>query len=87
MSSEETCINPQCGKKITSRELKLNAGLCTDCFQGDCRGCRKGPLGGNLAPAVHEQVAFLAEQADVARGVGFADMPGNHVMELQGSAQ
>ena len=81
MSSKETCVNPRCGKKITSRELKLNAG------QGDCRGYRKGPLGGNLPSAVHEQVAFLAEQADVARGVGFADMPGNYVMELQGSAQ
>ena len=78
---ENTCVNPRCGKKITSRELKLNAG------QGDCRGYRKGPLGGSLASAVHEQVAFLAEQPDVAGGVGFADMPGNHVVELQGSAQ
>ena len=37
MSSKETCVNPRCGKKITSRELKLNAGLCTDCFQDACR--------------------------------------------------
>ena len=83
MSSEETCINPQCGKKITSRELKLNAGLCTDCFQDACRGYRKGPLGGNLPSPVHEQVAFLAEQPDITGGVGFTDMPGNDVMKLQ----
>ena len=36
---------------------------------------------------MHEQVAPLAEQDDVAGGVGLADVPGDHVMELQGLAQ
>ncbi len=33
MAAELTCINKACGKEITIREKKLNAGLCNGCFR------------------------------------------------------